>query len=117
MTHLQLLQVGSYIFPLSDQVSIGMYLARAIPSLLVLGLLGEGGDTHWWGIWRNASRRGSLVSHLIYDGELDVKLVPLGDGHLAKLEGEARLRKERRGSVLSPIAPGLPRGPEVAIET
>jgi hypothetical protein len=92
MPHLQLLQVGSYIFPIPLQTSIAFQLAQTISSLLVLGLLGEEGETNWWGIWRNASKRvPPPPSDGLHDAQNDVVLVPLGDGHLRRLEIEGRL--------------------------
>lgn len=73
---LQLLQVGSYTFGLYEQRIIANRLARLVPSLLVVGLLGDDADTTWWAIWRG------LV------GEPYVR--PLGDGHLFLLEEKAR---------------------------
>jgi hypothetical protein len=91
MPHLQLLQVGSYIFSVPVQTTIAFHLARAMPKLLVLGLLGEEGDTTWWGIWRNATRRHPAPPQYMLDFESDIMLVPLGDGHMRQLEGGTRV--------------------------
>lgn len=77
---LQLLQVGSYPFVLNEQRMITTRLARALPSLLVLGLLGEEEDTCWWGVWN--SPVGEPVVH------------PLGDGHLDVLEESTRKARQ-----------------------
>ncbi|KAK4685771.1 hypothetical protein P7C73_g4370, partial [Tremellales sp. Uapishka_1] len=78
LPYLQLVQVGSYTFTVPLQTSIVLHLARMVPSLLVVGLLSEEGETVWWGIWRRSAQR------------LDVTIQPLGDGHLRILEQEAR---------------------------
>lgn len=90
LPHLQLLQVGSYIFDMPLQTLIAFRLARDMPTLLIIGLLGEEGDTNWWGIWRNASRREPPPPQYMLDEQTDIMLVPLGDGHMRQLEGLTR---------------------------
>ncbi|OCF38826.1 hypothetical protein I317_07399 [Kwoniella heveanensis CBS 569] len=89
LPHLSLLQVGSYTFTSDVQADIACHLSRTIPSLLVLGLLDEEGETNWWGIWRRASVRG-LKHHSegIYDEVYDTRLKALEDGDLKRLENE-----------------------------
>lgn len=122
LPHLTLLQVGSYLFPPTVQIDIVTFLAREIPSLLVVGLLGEEGETNWWGIWRRASTRRRETwyrstaasgptdgdpAHVWtpevwqhhrqrYDRASDFRLVPLEDGHLRLLEEEADEHRRRR---------------------
>ncbi|WVR04236.1 hypothetical protein IAU60_001236 [Kwoniella sp. DSM 27419] len=90
LPHLRLLQVGSYTFTLDLQSRIALHLARAIPSLLVLGLMGEEGETNWWGIWRRASQRGmaARTEPMTYDEEYDTRIKALEDGDLRRLEDE-----------------------------
>lgn len=76
LTHLQLVQVGSYTFPLDAQRSIAGRLAASVPSLIVVGLLAPEGDTCWWGVWRSDAG--------------DIFIRPMGDGHLRMLEESAR---------------------------
>lgn len=121
LPHLTLLQVGSYLFPPAVQIDIVTCLAREVPSLLVVGLLGEEGETNWWGIWRRAStrRRESWYRSAAEwpaqfytegiggrrhrdDRMLDFRLVPLEDGHLRLLEEEAE--EHRRWTTGSPLA-------------
>lgn len=112
------------------------HLAQAIPSLLVVGLLGEAGDTNWWGIWRrwstvhhtpnapNYTPTGLFVDkdgrdETFYDAEHDVMIMPLGDGHQRRLEETARLhdagrdwehalkKRKRLESITDPSAAGL----------
>jgi len=78
------------MFTPSLQCSIAIHLSQIIPSLLILGILGEEGETNWWGIWRHASRRVPAPPEGMHDKDTDVMLVPLGDGHLQRLEIEAR---------------------------
>ncbi|WVF70389.1 hypothetical protein IAT40_005179 [Kwoniella sp. CBS 6097] len=89
LPYLRLLQVGSYTFTSALQADIACHLSRTIPSLLVLGLLDEEGETNWWGIWRRASLRG-LKYHPegVYDEVYDTRLKALEDGDLRKLENE-----------------------------
>ncbi|WVQ68712.1 uncharacterized protein L199_006921 [Kwoniella botswanensis] len=86
---LRLLQVGSYTFTTPLQSSIVKHLSRTISSLLVVGLLGEEGETVWWGIWRRASVRGMKSSQEgEYDEYTDTLIKFLGDGELRILEDE-----------------------------
>ena len=62
LPHLQLLQIGSYTIPTATQLRIVQRLSTSHSSLLVVGLMGEEGETHWWGIWRRASVRWSSSS-------------------------------------------------------
>ncbi|WWC58935.1 uncharacterized protein I303_101480 [Kwoniella dejecticola CBS 10117] len=87
---LRLLQVGSYTFTTSVQSSIVRHISRTIASLLVVGLLGEEGETIWWGIWRRASFRGlKFVDEGEYDELTDIRIKFLGDGDLRVLEEES----------------------------
>ncbi|WVW79020.1 hypothetical protein I302_100983 [Kwoniella bestiolae CBS 10118] len=95
LPYLRLLQIGSYTFTTPLQSSIVRHLSRTIRSLLVVGLLGEEGETVWWGIWRRASSRG--MRYLPegdgqgigeYDDYTDTRIKFLGDGELRALEEE-----------------------------
>ncbi|WRT65261.1 uncharacterized protein IL334_002204 [Kwoniella shivajii] len=94
LPHLRLLQVGSYTFTTSLQASIVRHLSRSIQSLLVVGLLGEEGETTWWGIWRRASSRGMMFAASTEEGEgeydesSDIRIKFLNDGELKLLEEE-----------------------------
>ncbi|WWD21861.1 hypothetical protein CI109_106349 [Kwoniella shandongensis] len=89
LPYLRLLQVGSYTFTSSFQAEICFHLARSIPSLLIVGLLGEEGETIWWGVWRRASSRGLRhAQEGLYEDLTDTRIIPLGDGHLRQLEDE-----------------------------
>ncbi|WWC87408.1 uncharacterized protein L201_002297 [Kwoniella dendrophila CBS 6074] len=89
LPYLRLLQVGSYTFTTALQSEIVQHLSRIIPSLLVVGLLGEEGETVWWGIWRRATMRGLKYSNEgEYDEYLDTRIKFLGDGDLRILENE-----------------------------
>ena len=99
LPHLSLLQVGSYTFSAPTQTVIAFRLASLIPSLHTIGLLGEKGDTNWWGLWRRVKQR-TAVPIGEYHERLDVKLVPLGDGHLKELEKESE--RQRKASLPTP---------------
>ncbi|OCF76392.1 hypothetical protein I204_02087 [Kwoniella mangroviensis CBS 8886] len=89
LPYLRLLQVGSYTFTNPLQSSIVKHISRNISSLLVVGLLGEEGETVWWGIWRRASVRGMKASQEgEYDEYTDTLIKFLGDGELRILEDE-----------------------------
>ena len=118
LPHLQLLQIGSYTIPTHTQLRIVQRLSTSHTSLLVIGLMGEEGETHWWGIWRRASARWNAVSSgatsgsgsgcpqpsaytddpndpnteqglIAYDHETDIVVAPLEIGHLRTLESDA----------------------------
>lgn len=105
LPHLQLLQVGSYTFSSAAQAQIVKDLALNNQSLTVVGLLGEMGDTTWWGVWRrNSTAKRPAVSpssslKLLFPGD-DLRMIaPLEDGHLAMLEEEvAEFRLSQSGS-------------------
>ncbi|ORY23801.1 hypothetical protein BCR39DRAFT_342552 [Naematelia encephala] len=86
LVHLTLLQVGSYFFSHEQQEEIAWHLSSTIPSLLVLGLLGDEGETNWWGIRR------------IAPGERSIR--PLADGDLLLLEREAGVVYSRRATLI-----------------
>ncbi|KAL7423960.1 hypothetical protein Q5752_001545 [Cryptotrichosporon argae] len=121
LPQLRLLQIGSYMFPPATQFAIATRLAGLMPSLIVVGLLGEEGDTTWWGLWRGV--RGDLgngaghgwrqAAHGAFAASgPGITVQPLGDGHLAQLG--ARLEAQQRSVAPTPPWEASPSARELA---
>jgi hypothetical protein len=99
LTHLRLLQVGSYPLSHSLQHEATQLVADLCPNLVIAGWLGEAGETGWWAIWRDRVA-----------GTYELKLMEIGD--LFRLEQDAdtwerqMMDRDRSGKRSRPVHGG-----------
>ncbi|WVQ75334.1 hypothetical protein IAR50_004951 [Cryptococcus sp. DSM 104548] len=89
LTHLALLQVGSYAFDTAARLRFATVLSVNLPSLRVIGLLGSDGETLWMVAWREKGLeraiKAATATMVAENGSGSLTGVPLRDSWVMAL--------------------------------